>query len=237
MLTEPTWIDVLLRLFCATVGGIVVGYNREARSQAAGLRTTTLVCVAACLSMVLANLMMTISGKEPQSFVRLDVMRLPLGVLSGIGFIGAGAIIRRGDAVMGVVTAATLWFMTVVGLVFGAGQIGLGAGVTLGAIVMLSPLKRTDDVMRRSFRAALNVTAEATGLSEDELRGILEDHGQRIVTWAVTYTEGGAVFAARVELEWTGRRRDRARPPEFVAALMRRQAVREADWTPQALSG
>src|SRR4051794_35136904 len=110
MLTNPTWSEIAVRLALAMVAGMVIGYNREARSQAAGLRTTTLVCVSACLSMVLANLLLNTPGPEPKGFVRFDVLRLPLGVLTGIGFIGAGAIIRRGDAVMGVATAATIWF-------------------------------------------------------------------------------------------------------------------------------
>ena len=59
----------------------------------------------------------------------MDLMRLPLGILSGMGFIGAGAIFRRGDAVVGVTTAATLWFVTVMGLCFGAGQLPLGAAM------------------------------------------------------------------------------------------------------------
>src|SRR5436305_14418381 len=126
MLTNLTWIDIALRLGLASVAGMLVGYNREARSQAAGLCTTTLVCVAACLSMVLANLLLETALPQSSGVLRVDVMRLPLGVLTGIGFIGAGAIVRRGDSVVGVATAATLWFMTLVGLTFGAGQLVLG---------------------------------------------------------------------------------------------------------------
>jgi putative Mg2+ transporter-C (MgtC) family protein len=77
------------------------------------------------------------SGKSHDSFAVRDVMRLPLGVLSVIGFIGAGTILKHGQLVTGVTTAATLWFVTVVGLCFGGGQIGLGlASVAIGGVIL-----------------------------------------------------------------------------------------------------
>lgn len=236
MLTTPGPFDIALRLALATLAGMLVGYNREARSQAAGLRTTTLVCVSACLSMVLANLLLHVDGPEPRSFIRLDVMRLPLGVLTGIGFIGAGAIVRRGDAVIGVATAATLWFMTLVGLTFGAGEPVLGAAVTVGGLLALSVLERADESIQRKFRAALTIRAEAERLSEAELRQLLGESGQRIVSWAITYHDAAESYEARAELEWRGANRDRAQPPPFLAGLASRSGVRQVDWTPQAVS-
>ncbi|CAN7220656.1 MgtC/SapB family protein [Phenylobacterium sp. LjRoot225] len=236
MLTDPTWLDIALRLGLATLAGVLVGYNREAHSQVAGLRTTTLVCVAACLSMVLANLMLKTEGPEPRDFLRLDVMRLPLGVLTGIGFIGAGAIVRRGDSVMGVATAATLWFMTLVGLTFGAGQLGLGSAVTAAGLVVLSGLERVDHAIRRRFRAGLTVCAEPAHLPESELRDILRDCGHGVVAWAITYRDGGDSYEARAELEWYGQIGDRARPPDFLVGLVKRPGVRQVDWSPQAIS-
>jgi putative Mg2+ transporter-C (MgtC) family protein len=237
MLTNPTWVDLCLRLALATLAGILVGYNREARSQAAGLRTTTLVCVSACLSMVLANLMLQVTGPDPKSFVRLDVMRLPLGVLTGIGFIGAGAIVRRGDSVVGVSTAATLWFMTLVGLAIGAGQFVLGGAVTLGGLALLWALERADFAISRRFRAALTVFADTDQLDPEQLRDILDRAGQRIVAWGVTYREAGRSYVVRAELEWDGRAQDRASPPAFVEQLVGEAGVGEVDWTPQAVSG
>jgi putative Mg2+ transporter-C (MgtC) family protein len=236
MLTNPTALDLAGRLALATLAGMVIGYNREARSQAAGLRTTTLVCVSACLSMVLANLLLDSVGPDPKSYIRLDVMRLPLGVLTGIGFIGAGAIIRRGDSVSGVSTAATLWFMTLVGLVFGAGQFALGVIVTAVGLALLSLLEVADRHMRRRFRSALTVSLDPARISEAELRQALEDDGQRILSWAVTYRDGGQGFEVRAEVEWEGRPSERAHPPAFVGRLGNRPGVRELDWTPHQVS-
>ena len=95
------------------------------------------VAVAAAINRIRANLLLPIAGKSAGSLVTLDLMCLPLGILSGMGFIGAGAIVRRNDLVQGVTSAAMLWFVIVMGLRFGAGQLGLGlAAMTLALFVL-----------------------------------------------------------------------------------------------------
>ena len=117
------WEHVALRLILTVAAGFVIGFNRGEHGRPAGMRTTLLVCLAASLSMIQANLLMNSVGKAHDSFVILDLMRLPLGILSGMGFIGAGAILRKDSLVLGVTTAATLWFTTMMGLCFGGGQL------------------------------------------------------------------------------------------------------------------
>ena len=126
MSTDITWADIALRLALTVVAGAVIGLNRGEHGLPAGLRTTLLVCLAACLSMIQANILMASGGKPGDSFVTIDLMRLPLGILSGMGFIGGGVILKRGNLVLGVTTAATLWFVTVLGLCFGGGQLAAG---------------------------------------------------------------------------------------------------------------
>src|ERR1700733_12134943 len=121
------WRDIALRLALTLVAGILIGVNRSEHGHAAGLRTTLLVCLAASLSMLQVNLLLPMAGKTSSSFAVMDLMRLPLGILSGMGFIGAGAIVRKDNFVHGLTTAATIWFVTVIGLCFGGGQIALGA--------------------------------------------------------------------------------------------------------------
>src|SRR5947207_6220062 len=121
MSPEPSGLDIALRLAAAVVAGGAIGLDRSERGRSAGLRTTMLVCLAAALAMAETNLLLSTHGKGPDSFVQIDPMRLPLGILSGIGFIGAGAILRRGEMIRGVTTAATLWLTTVIGLVLGSG--------------------------------------------------------------------------------------------------------------------
>jgi hypothetical protein len=113
---DADWLDIALRLLLVVAAGGLIGINREMGGHAAGFRTTILVGLAACLSMIQANLLLSTLGKTSQSFASMDVLRFPLGVLTGVGFIGGGAILKRGDLITGVTTAATLWIMTAVGL-------------------------------------------------------------------------------------------------------------------------
>jgi putative Mg2+ transporter-C (MgtC) family protein len=77
----------------------------------------------------------------------MDILRFPLGILTGVGFIGGGAILRRGDIATGVTTAATLWVITAIGLCFGGGQIVVGAVATALTLVVLAPLKHLQMLM------------------------------------------------------------------------------------------
>ncbi len=100
-----------------------------------------LVCLAASVAMIQANLLLTVRGKETDSFAVMDLMRLPLGILTGMGFIGAGAIVRKGNRTEGITTAATLWSVTVIGLCMGGGQIKLGLVALAACMVVLSGLR------------------------------------------------------------------------------------------------
>ncbi|MEK1889848.1 MAG: MgtC/SapB family protein [Phyllobacterium sp.] len=153
----PTWDDIGIRLGLTVVAGAIIGYNREASGHAAGLRTTLLVGLAACIAMIQANLLLTTVGKAPDSFVNIDVMRLPLGILTGVGFIGGGAIFKRGDLVTGVTTAATLWIMTAIGLAFGSGLIELACIATALVYFILWALKWLDVRIPRERRAILSI--------------------------------------------------------------------------------
>jgi putative Mg2+ transporter-C (MgtC) family protein len=101
--------------------GGLLGAERSKTGHAAGLRTTLLVSLAASVAMIQMNLLLPTNGKPPDSYAVMDLMRLPLGILTGVGFIGAGAIVHNNELVVGVTTAATLWFATVVGLCMGGG--------------------------------------------------------------------------------------------------------------------
>ncbi len=134
---HPTWNDIALRLVLTMLAGAIIGFNRGARGHAAGLRTTILVGLAASVAMIQANILLSVGGKAPDSFGVMDLMRLPLGILTGVGFIGGGAILKRGDLVTGVTTAATLWMMTAIGLCLGGGQLGLGIAATVLGVITL----------------------------------------------------------------------------------------------------
>jgi putative Mg2+ transporter-C (MgtC) family protein len=144
MRLHPTWEDIALRLILTMIASGIIGFDRDVRGHAAGLRTTMLVGLAASVAMIQANILLAIGGKTTTSFGVMDLMRLPLGILTGVGFIGGGAILRRGELVTGVTTAATLWVTTVIGLCLGGGQLALGIAATTLAVITLLILKRIE---------------------------------------------------------------------------------------------
>src|ERR1700685_218208 len=93
----PSWQDICVRLALTMIAGAIIGFNRGARGHAAGFRTTILVGLAASVAMIQANILLSLVGRTPESFAEMDLMRLPLGILTG-----GGAILRRGDFVWGV---------------------------------------------------------------------------------------------------------------------------------------
>src|SRR5580700_4469440 len=191
------WPEIALRLALTVVAGLVIGFNRGEHGRPAGMRTTLLVCLAASLSMIQANLLMNSVGKAHDSFVVLDLMRLPLGILTGMGFIGGGAILRRDSLVLGVTTAATLWFVTVIGLCFGGGQISLGIAAFVLGMVVLSGLRWFDYRMKQEQHGTLILTTERNQPSEEEIHATVRKAGYKISISAVAY--GGETEQRQLE--------------------------------------
>jgi putative Mg2+ transporter-C (MgtC) family protein len=225
------WGDILLRLSLALLAGAALGFNRTERGMTAGLRTTLLVTLAAAVSMIQANLLLVTHGKSPDSFVVLDMMRLPLGVLTGMGFIGAGAILRKGDRVTGVTTAATLWLATNLGLAFGGGQHALGlAGLLLG-LVILWLLKRVEAGIAQEQKGTLTLRVRASGPEDAEIEGIIHQAGARTKAWSVAYLgrDPDRLKQVRCEVRWSGRPNDPL-TPKFVSQLADRPDVVSVRW-------
>ena len=159
---HPTWQDIAIRLALTIIAGSLLGLNRGVRGHAVGLRTTIIVGLAAAVAMIQANILLPISGKEVDSFGVMDLMRLPLGILTGVGFIGAGTILRQGALVTGVTTAATLWIITVIGLCFGGGQLVLGSITTFISFMTLWAFKWIDLYIPKDHHARLFLTINKT---------------------------------------------------------------------------
>ena len=226
-----TWHEIAVRLLWTVVAGALIGINRGEHGRPAGLRTTMLVCLAASLSMIQVNLLLNLAGRRPDSFVIMDLMRLPLGILSGMGFIGAGAILRKNELVLGVTTAATLWFVTVMGLCFGGGQIALGATALVIGILVLWGLKWLEQEMPKECRATLLLMAAADGPTEEQLRARVHEAGYQILSAEVEYVNRRHRRSIRCQLSWRSRfGEDRA--PELVNQLAQQPGVLKVQWKP-----
>jgi putative Mg2+ transporter-C (MgtC) family protein len=226
-----TWSEIALRLALAFAAGAVIGFNRSERGRTAGLRTTILVCMAACIAMLQANLLLGTAGKRPDSFVVLDLMRLPLGILTGMGFIGAGAILRKGNLLLGVTTAATLWFVTVIGLCFGGGQLALGAVGTAVGIFVLWVLNWVELWLPMDRQGTLALTTLAGTPSEQEIRAKLAAQRCRIISTAQRIAEQDTRRVLTFQVRWQASATD-TQTPRFVEDLAQHAGVLALEWRP-----
>jgi putative Mg2+ transporter-C (MgtC) family protein len=227
-----TWPEIAIRLFCSIVAGALIGANRSEHGHTAGLRTSILVTLAACVAMLQVNLLLPLAGRPANSFVMNDLMRLPLGILSGMGFIGAGAIVRRDNLILGVTTAATMWFLTVVGLCFGGGEIALGLIAAVIGILVLSGLKFVEDRMKQDQSATLLIALDASGPDERKLRGMLHNDGYQIASCAFASVAGDATRELTFDLRWRKKPRETG-VPEVVHHITKLEGVARIAWTPQ----
>ena len=155
--------------------------------------------------MIQTNLLLVTVGRAANSFVMLDLMRLPLGILTGMGFIGGGAILRRDNLIFGVTTAATLWFVTVIGLCFGGGQISLGIGAFVLGMLVLSGLRWFDYRMKQEQHGILSLTTEPGRPTEEEIRATVRKAGYRISIASVAYLRPNEAAPARIQFAVAGR--------------------------------
>jgi len=226
---DLTWGDIVFRLALAAVAGGIVGFNRSEHGKAAGMRTTLLVCLAATISMIQVNLLLPTAGRASDSFVMNDLMRLPLGILTGVGFIGGGVILRRDNIVVGVTTAATLWLMTVVGLCFGGGQIPLGLIGTAMGLVALWLLPWVERLVPREHRAKLALEVDFRGPTDADVRELLARAGLSV---------GGARAVIHMDTERREllfdlrhlRLSTETVPPAVLGELSRKTGVIKVSW-------
>jgi putative Mg2+ transporter-C (MgtC) family protein len=134
--------EIIIRLAISAALGMIVGYERERQNQPAGLRTHTILAIGSCLAMTISiNLAMQFQPLVPNG----DPARLAAQVVSGIGFLGAGAIMRYGTSIKGLTTAASLWTNAMVGLAVGAGHYFAAiatTGMLLAILVLLNVLEK-----------------------------------------------------------------------------------------------
>jgi putative Mg2+ transporter-C (MgtC) family protein len=226
------WQEIALRLALTVVAGAVIGINRSEHGRPAGLRTTLLVCLAACIAMIQTNLLLATSGKPSSSFVTIDVMRLPLGILSGMGFIGAGTILRRDNFIQGITTAATLWFVTIIGLCFGGGQLVLGSTALGLCVIVLWGLPWVEEWLPQDRYSTLTLTLGLDRPTDEEVSEIIRAAGLRVVVEGVYYDAMTERRELRCEVRWKAQTGD-ARFPSIVKELSRLPGVASLRWTPQ----
>jgi putative Mg2+ transporter-C (MgtC) family protein len=138
-------LDAVLRLLLAILLGGAIGLERESRGRPAGLRTHILVCLGATIIMIASTRMGELTQVlSPGSRIQVDPGRIAAGIVTGIGFLGAGAIIRIGDLVRGLTTAGCIWFVAALGITIGQGLYALAIMSTVFALTVLLALTRVE---------------------------------------------------------------------------------------------
>lgn len=231
MQVEITWGEIGLRLALTFFAGLIIGANRGEHGRPAGLRTTVLVCLTASCCMILANLLLPTKGRPWDAYTTMDVMRLPLGILTGMGFIGAGAILHKDNLVVGVTTAATLWFTTLMGFCFGVGQAGLGLAMLGLGIVVLWALEWVENNWKQRQEAVFTLRSVGEAPTSEEVVRLAEAEGFRL---SLAGWKGGAESEWRSYRVWWHGTNRQSSPPKFLAEIRRRPGVRRVEWAPVA---
>ncbi|UCD48141.1 MAG: MgtC/SapB family protein [Deltaproteobacteria bacterium] len=174
-------LAILLKLFLAALAGGFVGWERERRGRPAGLRTNLLVSVGACTVMIISEtFFLKYGAHNAESLLRLDPSRTAAQIVTGIGFLGAGVILKEGATVRGLTTAATLWVVAGLGMAFGMGFFSLGALSTITVLVGLLFLKQFDLTIKKDRYLYLSVTARRRDSLYDDLLQLVDERGLKI---------------------------------------------------------
>jgi len=147
MFTPATDLEVIQRLLLAATAGGIIGAEREFRRKSAGFRTNILIAMGSALFTMLSATLATAAGG--------DSTRIAAQILTGIGFLGAGAIIRTGRDVHGLTTASTVWVNAALGMAAGGGQYHMtfiAVAITLMVLLILAPIERAFERWAREDR-------------------------------------------------------------------------------------
>jgi|APFre7841882590_1041340.scaffolds.fasta_scaffold00076_15 putative Mg2+ transporter-C (MgtC) family protein len=166
--------EIILKLLLGTLLGGIIGFERQTHGRPAGFRTQLLVCVSCVLLMIISEGYYLQSGQT--GIMRIDPTRIAAGAMTGVGFLGAGVILKTGASVQGLTTAACVWIVAAIGLAIGAGQ--YVAGITGFAITFVSLwfLRLLETRMPRTVYKFVTLITDSTG-DEKTIREVFEEKG------------------------------------------------------------
>jgi putative Mg2+ transporter-C (MgtC) family protein len=178
------YVEMVLRLLAALFAGAMIGYERSYHGRPAGFRTHALVCMASSVLM-LVTVYEAHWVKTAADTVRLDPTRMAQGIMTGIGFLGAGAIVKEGLSIRGLTTAASIWITAAIGVLAGIGfyfPLVVSVLITLG---VLSLFRRIEAMMPVEVYYQCDVQlARSAGMTESALRSLIERQGFSIANFS-----------------------------------------------------
>ena len=225
----PEYYEILEHLLVALAAGGLIGFERSYHGRPAGFRTHSLVCVASSALMLVT---MYQSHWYPEAFagrVALDPTRMAQGIMTGIGFLGAGVIFKEGLTVRGLTTAASIWITAAIGILAGIGfyfPMIVTTGLTLGT---LSVFRWIEAKVPGEFFAHLLVRCPRDGgMAEEELRRFLLDYGFSVANMSYASSAEPRCFDYQMVIKAHGK----ARARDLAEALGKSAKVLEFRMTP-----
>jgi len=197
-------IEMIVRLLAALGAGALIGYERSFHGRPAGLRTHVLVCLASALLMLVT--VFEANWVRTQAEARLDPTRMAQGIMTGIGFLGAGVIVKEGLNVRGLTTAASIWITAAIGVLAGVGLYLPMVASTALTLAVLSLFRWIE--MRVPTQAYFNFDvkyASDGNLSEDEMRTLIQQHKFSIANFSYRLDAEGRVLRHGMTLRTTDR--------------------------------
>ncbi|MBS1943887.1 MAG: MgtC/SapB family protein [Bacteroidetes bacterium] len=219
--------QILLRLLLAALFGAFIGLERERKNWVAGLRTHMMVCVGACLIMMVSAFGFADILGQPN--VTLDPSRIAAQVVSGIGFIGAGVImfVKQGtETIRGLTTAAGLWTVAGIGLATGSGLFFAAAATTVIALLILWGLKPVEQAYLKRFgQITLEVITDPASNNSTFLNDLLHRDDLEVRAFNLEKAEGEFIFQLKFD------NKERAKVERIVNELRGNPVVKEIFWT------
>jgi putative Mg2+ transporter-C (MgtC) family protein len=201
----------LAQLLAALVAGALIGLERSIHGRPAGFRTHALVCLASAALMLISVYQGSWIGDALPETVRTDPTRMAQGIMTGVGFIGAGVIFKEGLSVRGLTTAASIWITASIGILVGVGFYLPAAASTIAALGVLSAFRWVEMRLPRAVLAhhALKFRNEEA-MPERKVRELIEQHGFSIANLSYALLDDGRSFEYRMVIR-TRRREDLTR--------------------------
>jgi putative Mg2+ transporter-C (MgtC) family protein len=181
-------LGVAAKLLLTLLACGAIGLERERHDRPAGLRTHILVGLGACLMMIISEAFpLKYAAATGDSILRLDPARTAAQIISGVGFLGAGVILKEGVSVQGLTTAASLWLVAGLGMALGMGLVGPAALTTLIALFSLIVLKKLEPVLRKNRYLQLTLMSQQRENLLTELEAIFARNRLRIANFDADY--------------------------------------------------
>ena len=173
---EPHYQVVISRILLAILAGGIIGLERAHHGRPAGLRTHTLVCVSSCLLMLLSVFQWDLIEAKNMETIRVDPTRMGQGIMTGIGFLGAGVIMKDKYTIRGLTTAGSIWMTASIGIIIGMGLYFAASMAVLATVIVLSMFRWIEKILPSLYYAKITMRFKSSEvLDKDTVMKTIKD--------------------------------------------------------------